>query len=616
MTHAPGKGSKYQSIRRLGTDGPFVVEVALPQEQRGVQQAVLLKRLRPGWPVSSQALSQFLDDSQSASGSAHPNIVQVLDVSEDESGPILVTEYIHGVTLAAALRQIRSGDQSLVLSHALTIVQQACAGLQAAQVAGQAGRSLIHGAISPEHLMITFEGLVKCKDFGIFRLYPLDQRDSLGGPNPAYLSPEQEQGLQPNIQSDLFSLGKVFKKLLSYTPEGSANQLPPELIQILSKLLTADPAGRTQSAAVLKNDLEEPVRIHGFGNAKTDRMQLGTFVREMFGSKSAQPADANARPGKTTREKAPASDSVGLLDPSAFWKGGDSDTRTVEAEDVAEDEPSGEAVVISTPAGRPNELFLPDSERIVDRPRPVSRPPTAPAPPIPQEDFLKVGKTRSTRFAAAGVAAGLCLLAGILIWTLSGAGSETETAETVSANPAWSRGAVPALKNPAEKITAGEEPRTPPPPRSRTGILKLNSNPPGALVYINDEKKGVTPLTVKDALVGTEVSVRIELEGHRTWNQTVQFDEDNPVREFTAGLLKDEVCEFGTGWIYVTTDPEGGTVEMDGKRLPGKTPTIINDVCAGVEHEIRVQAVGFRTWSKVVTVQPRNVLNLNVELEH
>jgi hypothetical protein len=95
----------------------------------------------------------------------------------------------------------------------------------------------------------------------------------------------------------------------------------------------------------------------------------------------------------------------------------------------------------------------------------------------------------------------------------------------------------------------------------------------------------------------------------------VTLDEENKVREFDAGLLEEEVCELGTGWIYVASDPEGGSVEMDGRRLPGKTPMIINAVCAGVEHEIRVQATGYRMWRKVVAVRPQKVLNLNVELE-
>jgi hypothetical protein len=610
MTRPPQAASKYVRIRRLGTDGPFEVEVGSPCGRPGAQQAVLLKRLRPGWPVSSQALSRFLEDSRSACGFDHPNIVRVLDIARDENGPFLVTEYSRGVSLAAALRRIRSSGQSLPLTHTLTVVRQACEGLKAAQAAGRGGRSLVHGAISPEHLVITFEGLVKCKDFGIFRLYPLDQRDSLGGPDPAYLSPEQAQGLQPNIRSDVFALGRVFQKLLSLTAEGSTDRLPPGLIQVLSELLTEDPAGRIQSAAILGKRLEEPVPNHGSGDVKTDRVQLGAFVRGLFKTRAAPREDSKVRPGKPIRKPARSKDAVGLLDPAAFWEEGEPGPPPVEEQDIAGEEVTGEALVVSEPPGRPDDLSLPESIPVPVAPRP----PTGAAPRIPQEDFLKVGKTSSIRVPSAAIVAVACLLLVLVGWLLfSGGDKEDEITEAASTQPVAPQG--PQAVSPGSPETVSEPTRSPPPASAKTGILKLDSNPPGALVYVDDEKKGVTPLTVKDACLGTEVSIRIELEGHRPWTQTVQLDEDNPVREFTAGLLKEEVCELGSGWIYVTTEPEGGTVEIDGKRLPGKTPKIIDKVCAGVEHEIRVQATGFRAWSTVVRVEPQKVVNLNIELE-
>jgi serine/threonine protein kinase len=98
MTNPPTEGSrKYERVRRLGTDGPFEVEVAWSQQAGGVKQAVLLKRLRPGWPVSNQAMQQFVDDARSVSRVAHNNIVRVLDIEKDKNGPVLVTEHIHGV---------------------------------------------------------------------------------------------------------------------------------------------------------------------------------------------------------------------------------------------------------------------------------------------------------------------------------------------------------------------------------------------------------------------------------------------------------------------------------------------------------------------------------------
>lgn len=280
------------------------------------------------------------------------------------------------------------------------------------------------------------------------------------------------------------------------------------------------------------------------------------------------------------------------------------------------EEVTGEALVVSEPVGRPDEMSLPESQRVLAATRPVSRPPSGPAPRVPQKDFLKAGKTRSLRVPTAVVVAGAGLLLLLLGWLLfSGGETEDETTEAAPTQPVAVQ-AAPEVTQDSPEVAGGVETKRPPPPaNAKTGILKLDSNPSGALVYIDDQKRGVTPLKVKDAYLGTEVSIRIELQGHRPWTQTVQLDEDNPVREFTAGLLEEEVCQLGTGWIYVTTEPEGGTVELDGKRLPGKTPKIIDKVCAGVEHEIRLQAPGCRAWSSVVRVQPQKVLNLNIKLE-
>jgi hypothetical protein len=611
MNNPPSKGGRsYERVRRLGTDGPFVVEVAWPKRAGGVQQAVLLKRLRPGWPVVSQALKQFLEDARYVSRLAHGNIVRVLDIAKDKQGPVLVTEHIHGVSLAAVLREVRGKDLSFTLAQVLSVARQVCSGLKAAQTAGPEGRGIIHGAVSPEHLMITFEGVVKLKDFGIFRMYPANQRDSLGGPNPVYLSVEQEQGLQPGIRSDLFALGRVLQKLLSLCGD---QHLPGEITGVLSRLLENDPAKRPPSAAALEPELEALVLTHGSGHQKA-RLQLGDFVRGLF--KTETPASKAA-----ASEEASVSQDLSLLDPAAFWDGGEGETApgleeedTAEAEVIAGAETTGEAVVVSAPAGRPKEMFLPESERIVVTPKQPERPAASSAPPVPQKDFLKVGRTKNTNMTVGGVAAAVLVILLGVVWLITSDGDETAPDASV-AGPVTGGGEPSRPGEPRETGDAGGDEQAAPPADGETGVIKLTSIPPGALVYVNDDKKGVTPLTVRDAVLGTEVKIRVELEGHKPWTQTVTLDENNKVLEFEAGLLEEEVCEFGTGWIYVTSEPAGGTVEMDGRRLPGKTPMIINDVCAGVEHEIRVQATGYPFWRKMVFVRSGKVVNLNVELQ-
>ena len=338
---------------------------------------------------------------------------------------------------------------------------------------------------------------------------------------------------------------------------------------------------------MLEPELEKLVLAHGSGH-ENSRLELGTFIRGLF--KTETPASKAA-----VAEEPPESQDVSLLDPAAFWEGGEGDAALdLEEEVTAEEEIDGEAVVVSAPVGQPKELFLPESERIAVSPAPVREPRSSPAPPIPQEDFLKASGVKKTNFLLGGIAAGVLLLVLIVVWLLSPI-EEATTPDASVAGPVLSGGDQSAPQDSKQNPAIAEsDPQ--PPPDQKSGTLKLNSTPPGALVYINEEKKGVTPFTVRDAVVGTQVSIRIELEGHRPWTQTVTLDESNLIREFNAGLLKEEVCEFGTGWIYVTSEPEGGTVEIGGRRLSGKTPMIINDVCAGVEHELRVQASGHRTW--------------------
>jgi hypothetical protein len=475
-----------------------------------------------------------------------------------------------------------------------------------------------HGAISPEHLMITFEGVVKCKDFGIFRLYPADQRDSLGGPNPVYMSVEQEQGLQPNMRSDLYSLGRVFQKLLSLSTEGSKKQLPHEILQVLSGLLKADPAQRPKSAAAVEPTLVELVRSHGSGE-ETDRPQLGAYIREMFTTEAAK---VQAKSEVVAEKEDASAKDVSLLDPAIFWGGTDQpiedsvDDATPTLEDEAlKKEASGEAVVVSSPVGQPKELFLPESERIVVTPSPEPDVASAPAPAVPQKDFIQVGMSRKGPLPVVGIAVGACLLLAIAVWSLGGDGESVVNHDAAVVGPVklGAEKATPPVSEEAAVVSPDPEP--PKPVNAKTGIIKLDSNPPGALVYVNDEKIGVTPLTLRDITIGSEASIRVELEDHRPWTQTVVLEKESSYREITAGLLKEEKCELGVGWVYVTTEPEGGSVELDGKRLPGKTPMLIDNVCAGVEHKIRVQASGYRAWSREVKVSSQKVLNLNIELE-
>jgi hypothetical protein len=155
---------------------------------------------------------------------------------------------------------------------------------------------------------------------------------------------------------------------------------------------------------------------------------------------------------------------------------------------------------------------------------------------------------------------------------------------------------------------------TTPPPTGNIEV-KVSSDPTGAVVFVDGEKRGATPTVIKELAPDHPYRFRIEADGFHPWKQTYTFDRSNVHREVHAGLLSASNCEGGTGWIYVLSEPEGATIEIDGKRMPGKTPQLIDKVCAGKRHVVRVQAIGYRTWRKEVGVKRGKVLNLRAELE-
>ncbi len=151
--------------------------------------------------------------------------------------------------------------------------------------------------------------------------------------------------------------------------------------------------------------------------------------------------------------------------------------------------------------------------------------------------------------------------------------------------------------------------------QQRSATLKVTSDPADAKVYIDGELRGVTPATVRGLPAEGQFELRIELAEHKLWEQTITLDGTDLEREVHAGLITADRCLHGTGFLYLRSQPPGAVIELDGKRLPGKTPKVINDVCAGVPIELRLYRVGYRPWRKQVRIEADDVHNLEAELQ-
>jgi serine/threonine-protein kinase len=221
---------------------------------------VAVKLLRTEYAQHPEVLTRFRAEARHAGSVSHPGIAQVYDYGEDgaAASPYLVLELVDGPSLA---RVLAAGP--LAPAHAMDVIAQAAAGLQAAHAAG-----LVHRDIKPGNLLVGPSGQVKITDFGIARAAwsaPITLTGALVG-TPAYLAPERVMGGPATPASDLYSLGVVGYQCLTGTVpfEGiphevtAAHQhrtlppLPPAVpagvAELILDLTARDPAARPASA--------------------------------------------------------------------------------------------------------------------------------------------------------------------------------------------------------------------------------------------------------------------------------------------------------------------------------------------------------------------------------
>lgn len=219
---APGtihSAARYLWVQTLAKGGLGVVNLVLRREGR-FERPYALKRLLPQLSDDEEVREMFLEEARLAGLLSHPNVVGVLDVGEDAEGPFLLMEYVEGLSVSELLRHVVAADDLLPIGVALRIVDQAARGLRAAhELVTQDGRelTLIHRDVSPQNILVGFDGVVRVVDFGIAKAIGGDGQSSthaLKGKH-GYMSPEQLRFERLDARTDVYALGVVLFELLT-----------------------------------------------------------------------------------------------------------------------------------------------------------------------------------------------------------------------------------------------------------------------------------------------------------------------------------------------------------------------------------------------------------------
>ena len=212
---------KYSLIRKIGTGGMAEVFLARTTVAQGLNKTLVIKKIHTAYARSRQFVTMFVDEAKIALGLNHPNIIQVFDFGAVGDTYFLAMEHVEGMDLLRLLQEAARARQRLPYGLSAYIVQQLAKGLDYAhRKTDEFGQPLgiVHRDISPQNILLSWDGGVKIVDFGIARARDVHEEEGVIKGKFAYMSPEQARGEPVDCRSDVFAAGIVLFELVCARP--------------------------------------------------------------------------------------------------------------------------------------------------------------------------------------------------------------------------------------------------------------------------------------------------------------------------------------------------------------------------------------------------------------
>jgi serine/threonine protein kinase len=274
---------KYYLLERINVGGMAEVFKAKAYGVEGFERLVAVKRILPNIAEDKEFITMFIDEAKIAVQLNHANIAQIFDLGRVEDSYFIALEFVHGKDLRAIFDTFRQLAETMPIAQACFIIMKVCEGLDYAHnKRDPASRelNLVHRDISPQNILLSYEGEIKIIDFGIAKAAGKASKTQAGilKGKFGYMSPEQVRGMPLDRRSDIFSVGIVLYELLTgerlfvgesdfstlekvrnveiLPPSTYNRRIPEELERIVLKALARDVEDRYQNAIDLHDELQ------------------------------------------------------------------------------------------------------------------------------------------------------------------------------------------------------------------------------------------------------------------------------------------------------------------------------------------------------------------------
>ena len=276
------KFGKYTIIKKLASGGMADILLANDLGPTGFGRFVVIKRTLSKFSDNEEFIDMFKNEGKVACNLKHRNITPVYEFGIENNQFFLSMEYISGRNLRELIKKVQAYKNKISIPNAIHIIKEVAAGLNYAHNAidSNTGKplNLIHRDVSPQNIMLSFDGEIKLIDFGISKIADtnLTRAGHLKG-KFSYMSPEQAYGEVLDERTDIFCLGIILwelltnKRLFASKNEIAAlkkvkncdipdaqkinPEIPTDLNNIIKKTLSKNKNFRYKSGAKLEQDL-------------------------------------------------------------------------------------------------------------------------------------------------------------------------------------------------------------------------------------------------------------------------------------------------------------------------------------------------------------------------
>ncbi len=652
---------RYEILDLLATGGMAEIYRGRAFGAGGFEKPIVVKKILPTLVRDREFVEMFIEEAKLAATLQHGNIVQVYDLGagDDEDEYFIIMEYVNGRDLGDVIHYADVRKVEIGFKEAVYIVTQVCAALDYAhRKRGPDGKPLgiIHRDVSPQNVLLSFEGEVKLTDFGIAKAKTRVQRTQVGflKGKYGYMSPEQSRGERLDHRSDIFNVGIMLYELLVgerlfvgssdfstlnlmrnavvTPPRKLKGEIPEGLEAIVMKALALKPEDRFQTAqemerALTRFSFEQSLVASAadiarlmeriFGKPKPDLPQpKGTRVialGSVDGRGKDKKADAKKRgeraagtgagSGTSAASDSPASEASSAAAPPALGeKAAGKKPRTVplgpskRATGAAKKggrKADGEAKAANAKAKGTGKAPHKQGAKKRGGKSGSPRPTTLDLRKKKGEQRAKTGKVAVPKSPRAG---GLVRSLGVVLVYAVAFTAPAAALVVTMGKPEPTRAstlrAVESKRLAALAAHAGAAGDLAAP----EALLLVRSEPPGARVQVDGvPAEGRTPTLVPIAREkGGSHRVTLTRDGYEPWEGKAVLPAKARATVLKARLVPKRYR------LRVRSRPRGAQVLLDGEEV-GTTPVAVPRVAAG-RHEIELRRPGFLPWKAVYEV--------------